>query len=50
MKLPMAPTSGEWKTIDVPVNLVAGGNRLLIAGHEDGWNSVQVDQIEVLAR
>jgi hypothetical protein len=49
-KLPMAPTAGEWKTVDVPVVLAAGGNRLRIEGHEDGWNSVQVDQVEILPR
>ena len=50
VKLPMAPTSGEWKAVDVQVDLAAGGNRVKIEGHEDGWNSVQVDQIEILQR
>jgi alpha-glucosidase len=49
-KLPMAPTAGEWKTVDVPVVLAAGGNRLRIEGREDGWNSVEVDRIEILPR
>jgi alpha-glucosidase len=48
--LPMPPTAGEWKTLDVPVTLAAGANRILIEGHEDGWNSVEVDQIEVSPR
>jgi hypothetical protein len=34
----------------MPVTLAAGGNRVLIEGHEKEWNSVQIDHIEVLAR
>jgi alpha-glucosidase len=49
-KLPMAPTAAEWKSVDVPVELAPGANRIVIEGHEDGWNSVQIDRIEVLAR
>lgn len=50
VKLAMAPTASAWRTLDVPVDLAAGANRLVIAGHEDGWDSVQLDQIEILAR
>jgi hypothetical protein len=50
LAMPMAPTAGEWKTRDVPVTLAPGSNRLRIEGHEDGWNSVQIDQIEILPR
>jgi hypothetical protein len=49
-KLPMAPTAGEWRTLDVPLVLAAGGNRLRIEGHEEGWNSVEVDEVEILQR
>jgi alpha-glucosidase len=48
VKLPMDPTAGEWRNVDVPVTLAAGANRVTLEGHEDGWNSVQVDVIEVL--
>ena len=50
VKMPMPPTAGEWKTLDVPVTLGAGSNRVVIEGHEDGWNSVLLDKIEVLSR
>jgi alpha-glucosidase len=50
VKLPIAPTGGEWKSIDVPATLSPGANRITLEGQEDGWNSVQVDQVEVLAR
>jgi hypothetical protein len=36
--------------LDVPVTLAAGANRIVIEGREDGWNSVQLDQIEILPR
>ncbi|HEY4989292.1 MAG TPA: carbohydrate-binding protein, partial [Opitutaceae bacterium] len=49
-KLAMAPTAGAWKTIDVPVNLPSGSDRILIEGNEADWNSVQVDQIEILPK
>ncbi len=48
--LPMPPTSGEWKTLEVPVTLSPGGNRIVIEGHEPEWSSVQVDKIELLKR
>jgi alpha-glucosidase len=48
--LPMPPTAGEWKTLDVPVTLAAGANRVLIEGREDGWNSVQLETVEVAGR
>ena len=48
--LPMPPTAGQWTDLDMPVTLAAGGNRVLIEGHEKEWNSVQIDHIEVLAR
>jgi alpha-glucosidase len=50
VKLPMPPTAGEWKAIDVPVTLATGANRVVVEGREDGWNSVQLDRIEILAR
>jgi len=49
-RLSMPPTGGEWKPFDVPVSLSAGANRIVIEGREDGWNSVQLDQIEILPR
>jgi hypothetical protein len=50
VSLPMQPTANEWKSIDVPVTLAPGANRLRIEGREDGWSSVQVDRIEILPR
>jgi hypothetical protein len=50
VSLPMADTNNEWKSIDVPVTLLPGSNRILIEGKEDNWNSIQVDTIEVLPR
>jgi alpha-glucosidase len=50
IKLSMAPTAAEWKPLDVPVDLAPGANRLVIEGHEDGWNSVQIEEIEILPR
>ena len=49
-KLPMPSTSGNWKVVDVPITLAAGGNKVAIEGHEPEWNSVQIDQIEILPR
>ena len=46
----MQPTANEWKTIDVPVTLAPGANRIRIEGREDGWSSVQVDWIEAAPR
>ncbi len=50
VKLPVAPTAGAWRLLDVPVTLEAGANRIQIEGHEEGWNSIQLAQIEVLPR
>jgi alpha-glucosidase len=50
VKLAMPPTAGEWRGFDVPVILAAGANRVLIEGREDGWNSVQLDRIEIVPR
>jgi alpha-glucosidase (family GH31 glycosyl hydrolase) len=48
--LPMPSSGGKWTTLDVPVTLAPGANRLLIEGREDGWNSVLLDTVEILPR
>jgi hypothetical protein len=50
VKLPMAPTADAWRDLDVPVNLAPGGNRILLEGQEDGWNSVQLDWVEIVTK
>ena len=49
-KLAMPPTQGRWRDFDVPVTLAAGASRVVIEGREDGWNSVELDRIEILPR
>jgi len=49
-KLPMPPTAGAWTSLDVPATLAAGANRVVIEGHEEEWNSVLLDKIEVEPR
>ena len=49
-KLPMPPTAGAWTSLDVPATLAAGANRIVIEGHEEEWNSVLLDKIEVEPR
>jgi hypothetical protein len=48
MKLAMPQTADVWTDFDVPVTLKTGANRVLIEGQEPEWNSVQIDQVELL--
>jgi alpha-glucosidase len=49
--LTLPPTSGDgWQAFDLPATLAPGNHRLLLRGQEDGWDSVQLDHIEVLRR
>jgi len=50
IKLAMAPTADAWKDLDVPVTLVPGGNRILIEGQEEEWNSIELDRIEIVTK
>jgi hypothetical protein len=50
LPIPLPPTAGAWTNFDVPVTLQAGANRILIEGHEDGWNSIQLDRIEIIPK
>ena len=44
-------TKGDaWQTFDLPSGLAPGSHRLVIRGREDGWDSVQLDHIEILPR
>jgi hypothetical protein len=46
----LPPTKGNaWQTFDLPTPLTPGSHRLEVRGEEDGWDSVQLDHIEVLA-
>jgi hypothetical protein len=44
------PTNGEWKDLDLPVTLQPGANRVVLAGQEENWESVQVEQVEVMTK
>jgi hypothetical protein len=46
----MPQTGNDWKTLDVPVTLAAGSNRLLIEGLEPEWNSVQLDTVQIIGK
>jgi alpha-glucosidase len=48
VRLSIASTKGEWRTLDVPVVLQTGANKLVLAGLVDGWDSIMLDSIEVL--
>jgi hypothetical protein len=46
--LPLAPTAGAWVAHDLVLVLQPGANRLIISGQEDGWDSVQLESLDVL--
>ena len=46
--LSMAPSDGRWTSLDVPLTLAAGANRVVIEGMEEGWSSVLLDKVELL--
>jgi hypothetical protein len=44
-------TEGDaWRTLDLPVVLPSGAHRLVLRGQEEGWEAVQLDHLEILAR
>jgi alpha-glucosidase len=50
INLPAPPTGNDWKDLDVPVTLQAGANRVVLSGQEENWESVQIDQVEVISK
>ena len=50
VKLAMPPTGGQWAPFEVPVTLQPGGNRVILQGQESGWDSMQLESLEVLSR
>jgi alpha-glucosidase len=46
--LALPPTTSEWKTFDVKVPLQAGANRVQLSGLVDGWNSITMEQLELI--
>jgi alpha-glucosidase len=48
--LQIPSTGGEWKTFDAEVVLQPGANRVTLAGLVDGWDSIDVDTLEVIPR
>ncbi|HVU17168.1 MAG TPA: TIM-barrel domain-containing protein [Candidatus Didemnitutus sp.] len=48
-KVAAPSTKGEWRTLDLPVSLAPGTNRVMLAGEEENWESVQVDRMEVVS-
>src|SRR5208283_5182827 len=47
----LPPGTGDaWQTFDLPVGLSPGSHRLVLRGQEEGWDSVQLDHIEILPR
>jgi alpha-glucosidase len=49
--LPLPSTGADaWRPFDLPVALSPGAHRLVLRGQEEGWDSVQLDHIEILPR
>jgi alpha-glucosidase len=49
--LALPPTKGDsWQPFDLPTPLTPGTHRLVLRGQEDGWDSVQLDHVEVVVR
>jgi alpha-glucosidase len=48
--LVLPSTGGQWKTLDVPVTLDAGGNRIDFEGQEKAWDTVGLESLELLRR
>jgi alpha-glucosidase len=48
--LEISTTGGEWKFFDVTVRLQPGANRITLAGLVDGWDSIALDSLELVAR
>jgi hypothetical protein len=46
MALP--PTGSGWKDFDVKVSLQAGANRVQFSGLVDGWDSITLEQLELV--
>jgi alpha-glucosidase len=47
----LPPAAGDaWKTFDLPLTLPPGSHRLVLRGQEEGWDSIQLDHLEVLSR
>ena len=45
----LPPTAGDaWHAFDLPTPLSPGSHRLTLRGQEDGWESVQLDRLEVI--
>ena len=50
-KIVLPPTHGDgWQAFDLPVTLEPGAHRLALRGLEEGWDSVQLDHLEVMPR
>jgi alpha-glucosidase len=44
-------TNGDgWQAFDLPVALPSGAHRLVLSGREEGWDSIQLDHLEVAPR
>jgi hypothetical protein len=48
--LEIPSTGGEWKTFEVAVQLQPGANRVTLAGLVDGWDSITLESLELVAR
>ena len=48
MPLTLKTTIGKWVDLDLPVTLVAGANRVVLAGQEPEWNSVSVESLTLI--
>jgi len=47
--LALPPTGGARRTLDVPVALEPGGNRVVLEGREKDWDTVSLESVEVRA-
>jgi len=49
--LSLPPAAGDaWQSFDLPTPLSPGTHRLVLRGQEEGWDSVQLDHLEILSR
>jgi alpha-glucosidase len=46
----LASTGGVWRSLDIPVTLQSGGNRIALDGLEKAWDTVQLQSVEILPR
>jgi len=47
--LALPSTEGQWRPFDVAVRLEPGADRISIDGREEGWDSIQLESLTLVA-